>query len=165
MAYAALGDRKMTWKLLQMINPVNHGNNAETIKQYKVEPYVIAADVYGVKEHKGRGGWTWYTGSAGWMYQLILESFIGLKRNGNILTFMPCIPADWPSVKIRYRYEDTYYNIELMQSQQSQDGVHHVIDGKEERSDRIALQNDQVTHEVKIYLQSKQVPLLENNPR
>src|SRR6201999_1717392 len=67
MAFAALGDKKRTWELLQMINPVNHGNSAETVSIYKVEPYVIAADVYAQPLHRGRGGWTWYTGSAGWM--------------------------------------------------------------------------------------------------
>ena len=80
MAFAAIGNRKRTWELLQMINPVNRGNNKEKIAIYKTEPYVIAADVYAEPLHKGRGGWTWYTGSAGWMYQLIIDSFIGLKR-------------------------------------------------------------------------------------
>ncbi|RYD91054.1 MAG: hypothetical protein EOP54_23060, partial [Sphingobacteriales bacterium] len=101
---AVQGDKEKTWELLQLINPVNHGNSPETIGVYKTEPYVIAADVYGVKEHKSRGGWTWYTGSAGWMYQLILEWFIGMKRKGDQLGFNPCIPAAWPSVKIKYRY-------------------------------------------------------------
>ena len=81
-------------------------------------PYVIAADVYAEPLHKGRGGWTWYTGSAGWMYQLILESFIGLKLEANTLHFKPCIPEDWPSINIKYTYNTKIYNIELLQVKQ-----------------------------------------------
>ena len=92
-----------------MINPLNRGNTVEKIAIYKAEPYVIAADVYAEPLHKGRGGWTWYTGSAGWMYQLILESFIGLKLEANTLHFNPCIPEDWPTVKIKYTYNNKIY--------------------------------------------------------
>ena len=81
MASAALEDKQRTYDLIQMINPLNHGSTAEGIKKYKTEPYVIAADVYAVENHEGMGGWTWYTGSAGWMYQLLAESFFGLKQN------------------------------------------------------------------------------------
>ena len=94
MAYAKLGDQARTYELLSLINPLNHGLNATDIASYKAEPYVMAADVYGVSPHTGRGGWTWYTGSAGWMYMLIVESFLGLKREGNVLYFEPCIPED-----------------------------------------------------------------------
>jgi cyclic beta-1,2-glucan synthetase len=83
MAFAAMGNTEKAWELIQLINPINHGADAETVNAYKVEPYVIAADVYGVPLHKGKGGWTWYTGSAGWMYQLIIDSFIGLRKEGN----------------------------------------------------------------------------------
>ncbi len=163
MAFARLGDKQKTWELLQMINPVNHGNDAVSIAQYKAEPYVIAADVYGVKEHKGRGGWTWYTGSAGWMYQLILESFIGLKRNGNSLGFSPCIPPEWPSVKINYRYLDTVYSIELIQAHREPGTATRImVDGIEENSGAINLVNDGEHHDVKIYLQTKQAVLVEN---
>src|SRR4029079_10794460 len=89
----------------------NHGNSADKISTYKVEPYVIAADVYAVPTHMGRGGWTWYTGSAGWMYQLIIESFLGLRRRGNALVFEPCIPEEWHTAKILYRYLETVYEI------------------------------------------------------
>ncbi len=115
MAFAAQGNKQRTWDLLQMINPLNRGNTVEKIGIYKTEPYVIAADVYAEPLHKGRGGWTWYTGSAGWMYQLIIDGFIGLKREGTILNFKPCIPEDWPSVKVTYLYMDKVYAIELTQ--------------------------------------------------
>jgi cellobiose phosphorylase len=162
MAFAAQGDKQKTWELLQMINPLNHGKDTASIEQYKVEPYVIAADVYGVKEHKGRGGWTWYTGSAGWMYQLVLEWFIGLKRKGNTLSFSPCIPAEWPSVKIKYRYIDTVYVIDLIQGhKETGDGIRIVVDGKDEAESFITLENDGAQHEVKIFLQAKQVAVME----
>ena len=82
MAFAALGDSRRAWELFDMINPVNHADSAAAIATYKVEPYVVAADVYAVAPHTGRGGWTWYTGSAGWMYRLILESLLGLTLEG-----------------------------------------------------------------------------------
>ena len=153
MAFAMIGDRKKTWELLQMINPVNHGTDTTSIEQFKTEPYVIAADVYGVKEHKGRGGWSWYTGSAGWMYQLILEHFIGLKRKGNSLTFAPCIPSEWPSIKISYRYNSTIYNIELIQNaEESLLAVKIIKDGNEESGSGILLVDDGTVHELKVYL-------------
>ena len=85
MAFALLGDHRRACELLAMINPVNRGGNEQSIAAYKVEPYVVAADVYAVPPHTGRGGWTWYTGSAGWMYQLIVETLLGLSasRNGS----------------------------------------------------------------------------------
>jgi cellobiose phosphorylase len=152
MAFANLGDKKKTWELLQMVNPINHGANLSSITQYKVEPYVIAADVYGVKRHKGRGGWTWYTGSAGWMYQLIIESFIGLKRKGNCLSFAPCIPADWSSVKINYRYQQTMYSIEIIQSQDKSAGSKMIVDGIHHDDQSIHLKNDGSPHEIKIFM-------------
>jgi cellobiose phosphorylase len=115
MAFAAIGENKRTWELLQMINPLNRGNTPEKIAIYKAEPYVIAADVYAQPMHKGRGGWTWYTGSAGWMYQLILESFVGLKKEGDSINFSPCLPIEWPSVKIKYRSNKQVYDFELKQ--------------------------------------------------
>ena len=154
MAFAALEDKQKTWELLQMINPINHGHDLSSIAQYKVEPYVIAADVYGVKRHKGRGGWTWYTGSAGWMYQLIIESFLGINRKGNSLSITPCIPSGWPSVKIHYRYMDTVYHIEFVQTHPANKTTTKVmVDGVEESSKVIFLQNDGKPHEVKIFIE------------
>jgi len=115
MAFAAIGDKKRTWELLQMINPVNRTNTVDKIGVYKTEPYVMAADVYAESLHKGRGGWTWYTGSGGWMYQLVLESFLGLKREGNQISFDVRIPEDWPSMKIIYNNESVQYDLEIQQ--------------------------------------------------
>ncbi len=115
MAFAAINDKKRTWELLQMINPLNRGNTPEKVAIYKAEPYVIAADVYAEPMQKGRGGWTWYTGSAGWMYQLVLESFLGLKKEGDAIRFSPCLPVEWPSIKIKYRYNNQLYDFEILQ--------------------------------------------------
>ena len=151
MAFAALGDKERTWELLKIINPVNRGGDPEKIAAYKVEPYVIAADVYAEPKNKGRGGWTWYTGSAGWMYQLVLESFIGFKRKGNLLYFKPCIPDDWQSVKINYRYMDTSYEIELKKLQGNKQGK-LIVDGRAQANTSLNLINDGATHRVELLL-------------
>jgi cyclic beta-1,2-glucan synthetase len=116
MAFAKLGNNERVWELLNMINPLNHGKTAEDIAIYKVEPYVLAADVYSREPHAGRGGWTWYTGSAGWMYRLITESFLGLQQEGNKLTFNPCVPKAWQSFKVHFRYNNTKYHIDIVQN-------------------------------------------------
>lgn len=115
MAFADLKDRKKVYELFNLIQPINHGSTREAIDIYKVEPYVMAADVYANTSHEGRGGWTWYTGSSGWMYQFILESFIGLERIGELLRFKPCFPLDWPSVKIHYHFKNSTYAITVFQ--------------------------------------------------
>ena len=99
-----------------MINPLNRGNTPEKLAVYKTEPYVVAADVYAEPLHKGQGGWTWYTGSAGWMYQLIADSFIGLQKKGNLLGFKPCVPAEWEHYKVDYTFGNSRYHIEFVQT-------------------------------------------------
>ena len=146
MAFAALGDRQRTWELLKMINPLNHARTPEEISTYRVEPYVIAADVYAVADYPGRGGWTWYTGSASWMYQLIIEYFIGLKRTGNILRFETCIPDEWGQVEIRYRYSDTIYEIRFVRAPGNSLNTRLVLDGEEQAEPVIYLVNDHETH-------------------
>src|SRR5471030_3395623 len=106
MAFAQLGDSVKAWELLHLINPADPSNNAR-IDTYKVEPYVMAADVYGAAPHAGRGGWTWYTGSAGWMYRFSVESLLGLQRNGNQLRVEPLIPPHWPGFTLSYRFGRT----------------------------------------------------------
>ncbi|MEP6711700.1 MAG: glucoamylase family protein [Ferruginibacter sp.] len=147
MGFAALGNRQRTWELLNMINPLNHGNDARTIAQYKVEPYVMAADVYAESLHKGRGGWTWYTGSAGWMYQLITESFMGIKKEGDKLYFKPCLPPEWPSAQLTYRHEETIYSITIKSTENT--AVKILVDGVE--NDFIQLVNDGMPHVVEVF--------------
>jgi cellobiose phosphorylase len=115
MAFASMGDRERAWELTTMMNPVNHARTPDGMATYKVEPYVIAADVYAVAPHTGRGGWSWYTGSAGWMYRLIVESLLGVRLEGNRLHFTPCIPAHWTGFTMRYRFGATVYDIAVRQ--------------------------------------------------
>lgn len=152
MAFATMRDTERTWELLQLINPINHGKDEATIEKYKAEPYVIAADVYTVPLHTGRGGWTWYTGAAGWLYQLFIESFIGLKREADRLYISPCLPKAWDKIKIEYRYINTLYRIELINSNQNED-LKIWIDDKETAGDFISLADDGTEHKVKIILQ------------
>lgn len=111
MAFAKLGDRERAWELFSMLNPIHHGSTADSMQHYRVEPYVMSADIYGAAPHTGRGGWSWYTGAAGWMYQLALETLLGLTLAGDRLLIAPCLPANWQSYSIRYRYRETLYHI------------------------------------------------------
>ena len=116
MAFAQLGDSRRAWELMAMINPVNHARSPEAMATYKVEPYVVAADVYALSPHTGRGGWTWYTGSAGWMYRLIVESLLGLTLTVDRLSFAPLLPADWEGFTVHYRYRETVYHIAVLRT-------------------------------------------------
>jgi cyclic beta-1,2-glucan synthetase len=115
MAFAELGDADRAWAIWRLINPVSHGATAPGIDVYKVEPYVVAADVYAVAPHVGRGGWTWYTGSAAWMYRLVIESLLGVTLEGDRLRILPCLPSDWKAFTVHYRYRETVYHIEVHQ--------------------------------------------------
>ena len=158
MAFAALGDSSRAWQLTSMINPLNHAQDAASVAIYKTEPYVIAADVYSVSPHIGRGGWSWYTGSAGWMYRLIVESLLGLRLEVDKLYFKPCLPTEWKTFKIHYRYQETMYHIEVLQMAEVRDATKVTVDGVVQREQFVALVNDQQEHtvEVKIYAVPKQ---------
>lgn len=151
MAFAKLGNTKRVWELLNMINPVNHGKTAEEIATYKVEPYVLAADVYSRSPHAGRGGWTWYTGSAGWFYRLIIESCLGLQREGNQLKITPCIPNEWNSYKIHYRYKQTMYHIMIWQKSTNGETIIK-LDGIEEKTQKITLVDDGREHFIEVIM-------------
>jgi cellobiose phosphorylase len=112
-AFAMLGDRDRAWELYAMLNPINHATEPKQIERYKVEPYVMCADIYGAPPHTGRGGWTWYTGAAGWMYRLSVETLLGLQLETDHLRLTPCIPAHWQTYKIHYRYRETVYHINV----------------------------------------------------
>jgi cellobiose phosphorylase len=146
MAFARLGDGKRAWELMGMINPVNHGKSPEGIATYKVEPYVVAADVYAVAPHTGRGGWTWYTGSAGWMYRLVTESLLGIRREGDTLRFEPCLPDDWADFKLRYRFRETVYSITV--SQGNETAV--TLDGFRLHEGIVPLLDDRTEHRVEV---------------
>ena len=154
MAFAELGDHRRAWELTAMINPVNHASSREKMARYKVEPFVIAADVYGVTPHTGRGGWSWYTGSAGWMYRLIVESLLGLRLEIDQLHFAPCLPTDWPGFTMQYRYRETVYNIAVIQTHESDRAeiseMTVTVDGVAQTSKAITLVDDRRAHAVKV---------------
>jgi cyclic beta-1,2-glucan synthetase len=151
MAFAALGDNGHAWELLSMINPVNHGNSPEGIEIYKVEPYVMAADVYAVPPHTGRGGWTWYTGSAAWMYRLIVESLLGLNLETDKLSFVPCLPATWDGFTMRYRFRETTFHISVTQGREGGPGATTVtVDGVVTQGEFIPLIDDHHDHFVEV---------------
>ncbi len=150
MAFARLGDSRRAWELMGMINPVNHGRSPESIAVYKVEPYAVAADVYALSPHTGRGGWSWYTGSAGWMYRLIVESLLGLQLTVDRLNFAPLLPADWEGFRVHYRYRETVYHIAVLRRQVG-DGLASVtVDGAPRQETTITLVDDHQEHSVEV---------------
>ncbi|HEY4263708.1 MAG TPA: glucoamylase family protein [Micropepsaceae bacterium] len=155
LAYATLGDGDRTHELLTLLNPIQHAGNSAAIHRYKVEPYVICADVYGAAPHTGRGGWTWYTGSAAWMYRVALESLLGFQKDGETLILNPCIPRAWPGFEIRYRHGRTMYEITVQNRYSAGRGVTHVVlDGVDLGGPdaRIPLKDDGATHKVSVTL-------------
>jgi cellobiose phosphorylase len=150
MAFAALNDSRRAWELLAMINPVNHARSPEKIATYKVEPYVASADVYALSPHTGRGGWTWYTASAGWMYRLIVEALLGLRLEVDKLRFAPCLPADWPAFKVHYRYRETVYHIVVLQTRAGNGEMSVTVDGAERPDQAIPLVDDHQEHSVEV---------------
>ena len=148
MAFAALGRNERAWELLSLINPIRHGDTPEKIKTYMVEPYVAAADVYSRPPYRGRGGWTWYTGSCGWMYRMILESLIGLTRQGGELQFRPRLPLEWDRTGIVYRYGTAVFDISYERAGTGE-GVDSVtVDGRIQESRTVRLIDDGRTHTV-----------------
>ncbi|WP_243048711.1 glucoamylase family protein [Dyella sp. RRB7] len=150
MAFAKLGDGERAWELLRMINPVNHSRTAEAMDIYKVEPYVVAADVYAAPTHVGRGGWSWYTGSAGWMYRLMVESLLGLRMEGEHLCIAPVLPADWPSFKLDYRHAETDYHITVTRADAGEGGDQVSLDGEIQAGECILLTDDGRDHYIDV---------------
>ncbi|MDZ7751775.1 MAG: glucoamylase family protein [Gammaproteobacteria bacterium] len=152
MAFAMLGDTERAWEYFDLLNPVNHGSTPERIARYRVEPYVMCADIYGVSPHIGRGGWTWYTGAAGWMYRLAVETLLGLNLEVDHLRIAPRIPADWDSYKIHYRYRDTVYHITIRRAGTQGHVSRVTLDGAECPDTLIPLVDDRREHTVEVGL-------------
>jgi cyclic beta-1,2-glucan synthetase len=146
MAFAAAGEGDRAWELFRLIDPVRHGNSETTIDRYKVEPYVLAADVYTNPQHAGRGGWTWYTGSAGWMYRLITESLLGLRLEVDRLRIEPLFPKEWSSFEVHYRYRETLHRIQVRNLGGGPSVLRIVIDGVEQADGTIPLRDDRRDH-------------------
>jgi len=152
-AFAKLGDGDKAWELFELINPINHTRNHREYSKYKVEPYVMSADVYAAHPHTGRGGWSWYTGSAGWMYRAGAEYILGFQKNGDTIIMDPCIPCKWKEYTIQYKYNATIYNIKVNNPEGINKGVKKIsVDGKISTVNRINLVNDLKTHDVEVFM-------------
>jgi len=155
MAFAALGEGGKAQRLFSLLNPINHARTRADVHRYKVEPYVAAADIYAASHHVGRGGWTWYTGSAGWMQRAGIESILGLSLHGAFLHLDPCIPKEWAGFEVTLRHGSGRYEIFV----DNPDGVEHgvaaaSIDGQDvgERPPRLRLVDDGETHRLRVRL-------------
>ena len=154
-AFAALGEGDKAVELFSLLNPVNHANTRAGVFRYKVEPYVIAADIYAEPPHVGRGGWTWYTGSAGWMFRAGIEWILGFRMRGSVLHFDPCIPRAWRHFEIAFRYHSSRYDIVVENPRGVARGVLSVeLDGTSLAggSTHIPLADDGATHHVRVVL-------------
>jgi cyclic beta-1,2-glucan synthetase len=150
---ARLGSGDEAVELFHMLNPVNHTRTAADVERYKGEPYVLAGDVFAHPAHAGRAGWTWYTGSAGWMYRAGLESILGLRRRGSTFEMDPCIPASWPAYSITWRFGATRYEIEVANPEHRCRGVARaVLDDVPVESHAISLVDDGGVHHLKLVL-------------
>jgi len=136
-----------------MLNPINHARTPEGVDRYRGEPYAVAADVYAHPMHVGRGGWTWYTGSAGWMYQTAIGSLLGLQRRGDTFGVHPCIPAMWPGFSLEWKYGRTRYRIEVVNPEHQYAGVREArLDGEVVDARAIPLRDDGQTHTVHVVM-------------
>lgn len=151
MAFAGMGDREKVWELFSMVQPISHGLDQLGVQTYKVEPYVMAADVYANISHPGRGGWTWYTGSAGWMYQFIIGNLLGLELKVDKLFFTPCFPLEWPSVSISYRFRNSVFNLTVFQDKGLSNSTWK-IDDLQGMGNSISLVDDGKKHKVEIHI-------------
>lgn len=154
MAFAQMGDAERAWECFGLLLPPRHASSPEEAARYRVEPYVMAADVYAEPPHAGRGGWTWYTGTAGWTYRLVLETLLGVTvHRGRLMRFQPCPHPSWKSYKVRYRHRETYYHIDFTIQGKP---AHHVervtLDGQPQRHHQIELVDDGREHRVEVTL-------------
>jgi cyclic beta-1,2-glucan synthetase len=156
-AFAALGDGDRAGELFTILNPINHASSRAGVYRYKVEPYVMAADVYAEPPHVGRGGWTWYTGAAGWMYQAGVEGILGFRLRGESLVLDPCIPRGWGSYQMVFRYHTARYQITVENPHGAGRGIASIeVDGCPRTLDSpaIPLQDDGIAHTVRVVLGS-----------
>jgi cellobiose phosphorylase len=156
MAFALLDDYDRAWELFHLLNPIHHGGTPQQIAIYKVEPYVVSSDVYAVSPHTGRGGWSWYTGSASWMYRLLIETLLGVTLEGDRLRLTPHLPETWNTCKIHYRYRRTTYHIVITRlSADSVDGEQLLLDGTALAATTVPLVDDGHEHVVEMKVHNK----------
>jgi len=151
MALQGRGDRAL--ELWNLLNPVCHATTPAEVEHYKVEPYVVSADIYETPPHTGRGGWTWYTGSAGWLYRVALEAILGIRPVGNTLQVDPCVPRGWPGFEVTYRHGTASYRIRVENPAGVERGVRSVtVDGQLVSGGTVPLLNDGCEHDVRVEL-------------
>jgi cyclic beta-1,2-glucan synthetase len=154
-AFAALGKTDLAERLFRMINPVYHSDTADKARLYRVEPYVVAADVHSEPPHAGRGGWTWYTGSAGWMYRLGIEAILGLVPRGDCLRFRPRLPNHWDGYRLTYRWRRSTYHVHATRERRAgEPDIRVHLDGREVPGEEIPLVDDGAVHRVDIHLRT-----------
>ena len=151
-AEALLGFGDKALEFYRMINPIEHARTKDASSKYKVEPYVIAADIYGASNLAGRGGWTWYTGSSSWYYIAGIEYILGLKIQEGYLTIEPCIPKDWKEYFMRYKWKDCIYNIKVINQNQKNTGVEKVVLNGEEVENKIKLEGSNRVYNIEVYM-------------
>jgi cellobiose phosphorylase len=152
-AQALLGRGDAAHELLTFINPIDRSSDGERVKRYRVEPYVVAADIYSAEGHVGRGGWTWYTGAAGWMYRVAIERVLGIRREGDWLRIEPCVPAGWPGYSVTLRIDGATYRIDVDNRAQTGARVASIVlDGADVTGDRVRLEPNTGAHTVRVVL-------------
>lgn len=152
-ATALQGDGDLALKLWNLINPICHGVTREQVERYKVEPYVVSADVYGAHPHIGRGGWSWYTGAASWFYRVALEAILGFRQQGRFVRFEPCVPPSWAAYEITYRYGSATYRVRFDNAGGIGRGVLSVtLDGEPAANKSVPLADDARTHDVHVII-------------
>jgi len=150
LAFALAGRSEQAAALVSLLNPINHALDPQAVQRYRVEPYVLAADVYSEPPYAGRGGWTWYTGSAAWLYRLLHEVIFGIERRVDTLRFRPRVPASWTTFKLHYRYHQTFYHLVFTQAPTHQGPIRLTVDGQSSEDETLKLVNDQIEHTVEV---------------
>jgi cyclic beta-1,2-glucan synthetase len=148
MAFARMGDGDRAAKILRILNPIEHARSPEEVRRYVVEPYVVPADVYRLPGKIGRGGWTWYTGSASWMYRIWIEEILGFKLEGSSLRIEPVLPHDWEGFRLQFKFGEAVYDISV---DNVTSGIKMVeVDGKVIEGGVIQLEKRPIKHRVKV---------------
>lgn len=156
MAFARMGQGERAWELLDLLNPLKHAATRDDAQRYGLEPYVLADDVCTAAPHIGRGGWSWYTGAAGWMYRLIVESLLGVERRGERLVLAPQLPCGWPGFRMEYRYRSTLYEIEVRLAEAGA----LLVDGRALEGNALDLADDGQRHRVELLVPRRHRPAI-----
>lgn len=144
------GDKAV--ELYKMINPIEHSRTKETAKKYKVEPYVIPADIYGASNMAGRGGWTWYTGSSSWYYKAGIEYILGIRIKEGYLSIEPCIPKEWKQYTIKYKWKNTLYKIKVTNPENKNIGISKITLNGKETQNNIKLEENKGVVDIEVIM-------------